>query len=218
MKEFICGDCMNENNGLPTFKDKSADLAIVDPDYGLNEKISIGGTWASKYKKNDGYLGGIPNKEYFAELFRISKNQIIWGGNYFNLPPNRCFIVWHKLQMDGMHTMANVEYAWTNFDKNAKFISMNNTGYKRIHICQKPIALYKWLLYNYAKKGNIILDTHVGSASSLIACEQMGFDYIAYEKDKDYYRDAKKRLQESRMQTDLFKPETKQNSEQMVLI
>lgn len=193
MRKFILGDCMDKETGLPSYPDNFFDLAIVDPPYGLNEKISNGGTWAAKYKKDDGILGGKPTSEYFKELFRVSKNQIIWGGNYFDLPPTRCFVIWDKKAY--MDTLADCEYAWTSFDRNAKIAKhTRNTHEKRVHICQKPIPIYHWLLRQFAKPGQIILDTHVGSGSSLIACENMGFEYVGFEIDPDYYEAAKNRM------------------------
>jgi len=190
---------------MKRYPDNYFELAIVDPDYGLNEKISQGGTWASKYKKQDGFLGGKPNKEYFQELIRVSKNYIIWGGNYFteHIPSARCFIVWRKLQMLGMHTMADCEMALTSFDKNAKIFDSNNSR-DRIHICQKPIKLYEWLLKNYAKEGDKILDTHLGSGSIALACHNMDFELTACELDPDYYNDAVKRIKNHIKQQRLF--------------
>ncbi len=180
--------------------DKAYDLAIVDPDYGLNEKITCGGTWAANRKKGDGNYGGKPDVEYFAELFRVSANQIIWGGNYFSLPPCRGFIVWDKPSMR-IPTMADCEYAWTSFDTVAKICKVNQEkGSIKIHLCQKPVRLYEWLLKNYAKPGDKILDTHCGSGSILIACDIMGYDIDAYEIDKDYYEAAKKRLERHQKQ------------------
>lgn len=139
-----------------------------------------------------------PGEDYFKELFRISRNQIIWGGgNYFQLPPTRCFLVWRKLSISESFSMAMCEYAWTSFSSNAKVFEHTPQGDrkdKRFHPTQKPVALYKWILANYAKQGDTILDTHVGSASSLIACEEMGFKYVGFEIDEDYYRMAKERL------------------------
>ena len=204
MNRFDNIDCMI---GMKGYEDKYFDLAIVDPDFGLNDKISSGGTWASKYKKGDGDLGGKPTREYFDELFRVSKNQIIWGGNYFidMLHPTRCILIWDKVAK--MDTLADFEMAWTSFDENSKIYKhVRNTNETRIHICQKPIALYKWLLTKYAKPNDKILDTHVGSASSLIACEDMGFEYVGFELDKDYYDSAQKRLEQFRNQ---FKLELK---------
>lgn len=148
-----------------------------------------------------------PEKEYFQELFRVSRNQIIWGGNYFELPPTRCFVIWRKLTISDSFSMAMAEYAWTSFNDNAKvfeYAPQGKPGDTRFHPCQKPVALYKWLLDHYAKKGDIILDTHVGSASSLIACDQMGFNYIGFEIDDVYYRKAKERIERETAQMTIF--------------
>jgi site-specific DNA-methyltransferase (adenine-specific) len=190
---------------MSTVPDKYFDLAIVDPDFGLDEKISSGGTWASKYKKGDGDLGGKPNEKYFKELFRISANQIIWGGNYFidMLYPSRCFIIWDKIAK--MDTLADCEMAWTSFDKNAKiYCHTRNTTEDRIHICQKPIKLYKWLLKNYAKPDFKIFDSHLGSGSSAIAAYDFGCEFIGCEIDKEYYDAAVKRFEIHKMQQKLF--------------
>lgn len=148
-----------------------------------------------------------PEKEYFDELFRISRKQIIWGGNYFNLPSTRNFIIWRKTNIPSEFTMAMCEYAWTNIKGNAKifdFPSIRNENSGKFHPTEKPVELYRWILANYAEKGDKILDTHVGSASSLIACEEMGFDYVGYEIDQEYYRLAKERLQEFNKQMRFF--------------
>lgn len=129
-----------------------------------------------------------PKQEYFDELFRVSRNQIIWGGNYFALPPTRCFLIWRKLTISESFSMAMAEYAWTSFNSNAKVfehVPQDNTG-ARFHPTQKPVELYKWILKHYAKQGDLILDTHVGSASSLVACREMGFKYIGFEIDETY--------------------------------
>jgi len=151
-------------------------------------------------------------ERYFEELFRVSKNQIIWGGNYFPFIWNyggRCFIYWHK--GNPVENFADGELAWTSFDKNAKQFDYRYYGNlegktstsTKFHPTQKPIMLYKWLLTEYAKQGDLILDTHVGSASSLIACEDLGFDYVAFELDKDYYDSACKRIENYRKQLKL---------------
>ncbi len=195
-------DCMEV---MKTFSDKQFDLAIVDIPYGLGDKLTQGGTWASKYKKGDADWDVLPPNEYFEQLFRVSKNQIIWGGNYVKLPPTRCFLIWDKVAL--MDTMADSEFAWTSFDRNAKtFRHVRNTSEKRIHITQKPIQLYKWLLQNYAKQGDTILDTHFGSLSIGIACHDFGFDLTAIEIDKEYYEQAKQRLIWHQQQQVLFNP------------
>lgn len=214
MSEFILGDCMQ---GMREYPDKYFDLAIVDPPY---DGVTKGG-----YMRNKG-AGGVarirpkyditifsqepPGEEYFQELRRVSKNQVIWGGNYFTkyLPPSQCWVVWDKVKPPGIK-YADCELAWTSFDKGAKLFQFAWNGMiqgnmkqkeKKIHPTQKPVALYRWLLSNLAKEGDLILDTHVGSASSLIACEQMGFEYVGYEIHEGYYNEAVKRLEEERRQ------------------
>lgn len=185
-------DCME---GMKSFPDKYFELAIVDPPYGIGDgKLTSGGTWASKYKSGDAGWDTTPPPQYFEELFRVSKNQIIWGGNYFNLPPTRCFLIWDKVAH--MQTLSDCEFAWTSFDANAKiFQHCRNTSEKRIHITQKPVKLYEWLLKNYAKPGDKILDTHLGSGSSRIAAYQFGFDFWGYEIDPDYFKESDERFQ-----------------------
>jgi site-specific DNA-methyltransferase (adenine-specific) len=138
-----------------------------------------------------------PSPEYFRELFRVSVNQIIWGGNYFDLPPTRGIICWDKLQP--WENFSQWEMAWTSFDRPAAMFRYSNTGganeEKKIHPTQKPVKLYEWLLTKYAKPGDKILDTHVGSASSLIACYNYGFTYIGFEIDSEYCGKASKRLE-----------------------
>lgn len=189
---------MDLETGLPSYPDKFFDLAIVDPPYGLGKRTTDGG---SKRNSQTKFMADIrrtnwddnkPSPEYFNELFRVSKNQIIWGGNYFGLPAHRCFIVWDK--MTYIPTMSQIEQAWTSFDSPARYAKKNSNDLQRTHPTQKPVKLYCWLLENYAKPGQLILDTHVGSASSLIACESMGFDYVGFEIDPDYYAAAKNRM------------------------
>jgi site-specific DNA-methyltransferase (adenine-specific) len=200
MINFYNIDCMEFMAEKP---DKFYDLAIVDPDYGLNDLLTIGGTWSAKYKNHEGRLGGKPNKKYFDELFRISINQIIWGGNYFALPKNRCFIIWDKIAR--MPSLSDCEYAWSSFDENAKIFShVRNVPEKRIHITQKPVKLYRWLLQNYAKPGQKIFDSHGGSMSSAIACDMEGLDLDICEIDKDYFDAAVKRFKEYKRQLKLF--------------
>ena len=148
-----------------------------------------------------------PKDDYFQKLFRVSRNQIIWGGNYFSLPPARCFVVWDKTIPENF-TMSMCEYAWTSIDGNAKMFRKPPNGpangEKRIHACQKPVSLYTWLLKKFAKPGDKILDTHVGSASSLIACHKAGLEYWGFEIDPVYYEAAKKRLDRERAQVSLY--------------
>ena len=194
LNEIYNMDCLE---GMNQFPDKYFELAIVDPPYGININHNIGrrkGDKSSNYKKVD-WDKKIPTKEYFNELFRVSQNQIIWGANYFSLPPNKCFIVWRKPQISENVSFSMLEYAWASFDSTSKeWIGMSNEK-DRIHPTQKPVKLYEWLLSNYAREGDKILDTHVGSASSLIACHNLGFDYIGFELDEDYYKMANERLE-----------------------
>lgn len=153
-----------------------------------------GGGWASKYQKSlpKGKIEWdvAPTQEYFDELFRVSKNQIIWGGNYFSLPPTRCFLVWRKLTISENFSMAMAEYAWTSFDGNAKvfeFMPQAKPGKERFHPTQKPVELYAWIFKNYAEEGMKVLDTHMGSQSSRIAAHFAGLDFYGCEIDKDYF-------------------------------
>jgi len=202
---YLNADCMNPETGLPSFPDNHFDLAIVDPPYGWNlgKKSAID---RRKQHKEKSWNESAPSIDYWQQLFRVSKNQIIWGGNYFDLPPTRGIIFWWKHQ--SLDEYADGEYAWNSFDRNAKLFDYGYTNVinyeSRLHPTQKPIALYRWLLKNYAKQGDLILDTHVGSASSLIAFEEMGFDYVGFELDADYYKESTKRLEMFRSQPKLF--------------
>lgn len=147
-----------------------------------------------------------PKQEYFDELFRVSRNQIIWGGNYFRLPPTRCFLVWRKLTISEAFSMAMAEYAWTSFNENAKVFEAAPQGQPgdRFHPTQKPIALYEWILKNYAKDGMTILDTHMGSQSSRIAAWNMNLDYTGYEIDETYFQHGCERFERHTAQMSLF--------------
>ena len=156
-------DCML---GMAEMPDDYIDLAIVDPPYGLGDRICDGGgklkdrKYIQQYKKNK-FDHSVPNDQYFVELERVSNNQIIWGGNYFKLPPTRGVICWDKEQP--MPTLSKWEMAWTSFDKTAEIWRGRSQDSFRIHPTQKPVKLYKWLLTNYAKEDDLILDTHMGS-------------------------------------------------------
>lgn len=166
-----------------------------------------GGTWASKYDTDIRHWDIAPTQEYFDELARVSKNQIIWGGNYFDLPPTRCFLIWRKLTISENFTMAMVEYAWTSFNDNAKCFEHTPQGTKddeRFHPTQKPVALYEWIYKRYAKPGDKILDTHMGSGSSRIAAYHMGFDYVGCEIDKVYFDLQEKRFERVQNDNALF--------------
>lgn len=218
LNKFYNMDCMV---GMKEIADKYFDLAIVDPPYGIGwdkdnlEKYNSTSCDDWKGRKPKGYQkkewdSSIPGKQYFLELQRVSKYQIIWGGNYFHeyLKSSGGWVICDKGVV--MPTFSDGEMAWTNAKNNLKIIKLLWAGYRkceetdRIHPTQKPVALYEWLLNNYAKKGDKILDTHVGSASSLIACYNLGFDYVGFELDKDYYEQANKRLENHKKQLNMF--------------
>lgn len=193
-------DCME---ALKEFKDNEFDLAIVDPPFGV--KLNVGRNNQDLSKDWD---DSIPPKEYFEELFRVSKNYIIWGGNYFShlIPASRCFIYWDKPNIEHLPTMADGELALTSFDSNAKKYRVSSALHnaKKIHPTQKPVQLYEWLLMNYAKDGDKILDTHLGSGSIAIACHNLNFELKAYELDTEYFNAANKRLELHQLQKRLF--------------
>ena len=202
-KGFYNVDCMEAMKQIP---DNYFDLAIVDPPYGI-ERFKHGGSVINKYGNEKGIWNNEkPSKEYFDELFRVSKSQIIWGANNFELPTSEYFIIWDKVNPENF-SFAMCEMAWTNCRKPAKIFKLNSMQQDRIHPTQKPIALYEWLLKNYAKQGDKILDTHAGSASSLIACYNLGFEYVGFELDEEYYLKAKKRLEQRMNQMDIFNME-----------
>ena len=199
-------DCMQ---GMKEFPDKYFDLAIVDPPYGIGESGGKNKSRGKLAKPTDykDYIGNDskpPNKDYFGELFRVSKNQIIWGANHFisKIPyDSSCWIVWDKV--NGNTDFADCELAWTSFDSAVRKFKYRWNGMLqenmknkeiRIHPTQKPIALYEWILNRYAKDGDIILDTHVGSASSLIACYNTNHKFVGFELDEYYYKVSKQRL------------------------
>ncbi len=194
-----------DNIGLmKTFADKEFDLAIVDPPYGLGKRTTDGGGTNSQIKfmediRRTNWDDKTPEKEYWDELFRVSKNQIVWGGNYFDLPPTRTIICWDKVVM--IPTMSQIEIAWTSFDSPARLVKINNTDKNRFHPTQKPIELYEYLLKNYAESGAKILDTHLGSGSIAIAVEKanrldkMDFHFTGIEIDEVYFNKAIKRVQ-----------------------
>lgn len=200
----------NEDNMklMARYSDNHFDLAIVDPPYGIGDKFKGGKTGKMNFNEvvDKGWDIKPPTINYFIELQRVSKNQIIWGGNYFvdNLQSSRCFIVWDKKVSEDF-SLAMAELAWTSFDKLAKIyrLSVPKTGNK-IHPTQKPVKLYEWLLMNYAKEDDKILDTHLGSGSIAIACHNLGFDLTACELDTDYYNAAMKRINEHKQQKRLF--------------
>lgn len=190
---------------LRQMPDKAFDLGIVDPPYGLPQDSSNG---RGKLKHRVFNAGKIdkwdipPTQEYFDELFRVCKNAIIWGGNYFGLPRCRGFIVWDKIQP--WENFSQVEYAWTTFERPAKLFRYDNRTGDKIHPTQKPVALYKWLLHHYAKEGDRILDTHLGSGSIAIACHDMGYELTGIELDPEYYAKAVERIKQHQLQLTMF--------------
>ena len=214
ISEVYNTDCEKYMAGIP---DKFFDLAIVDPEYGIGEdgrnNHTRGKLAKSKdYRNNARYDDRPPDKSYFNELFRISKNQIIWGANHFGLmPASSCWIVWDKDNDD--NDFADCELAFTSFTSAVRRFKWRWNGMLqedmknkeiRLHPNQKPIALYKWLLKNYAKPGDKIFDSHMGSQSSRIAAWDMGFDYYGCELDPDYFRDGCKRFENFKAQLKIF--------------
>ena len=196
-------DCLQ---AMRLMSDKQFDLAIVDPPYGIDVKTRVfddGKHWDSN----------TPTKEYFDELKRISKNQIVWGGNYFldYLSATKCFLVWDK-KMTEKHLMSMAELAWTSFNTKSLIFKQPPVGDRgfynidgtRIHPTQKSIKLYEWQLKHYANEGDKIIDTHLGSGSIAIAAHNMGYDLTGYEIDKDYYDAACKRLEVHKQQLRMF--------------
>lgn len=216
-------DCIE---GMKQFPDKIFDLAVVDPPYGIgadkaqnaaaaqrekaNGKSKAGRGWKA-YKETD-WDNETPSAEYWRELRRVSKNQIVWGGNYFteHLEPKMGWIVWNKMQRD--FSLADGELAWTSFDKAMRIFDMsrgealakNNETGGRFHPTQKPVKLYEWILQNYASEGDLILDTHLGSQSSRIAANKAGLDFVGFEIDREYFDNGNKRFKNFVSQGVLF--------------
>lgn len=199
-------DCLE---AMKIMQDNQFDLAIVDPPYGIDwmKQIQNPNTKANwKRYKNKEWDKETPTPKYFKELFRVSKNQVIWGGNYMveNLYSSPCWILWDKMQE---FSGAVFEMAWSSFKSPSKAFRMSRVeAYSKgkIHPTQKPVKLYEWLLMNYAKEGDKILDTHLGSGSIALACHNLGYDLTGYELDKEYYDNAIKRIKNHQAQTRIF--------------
>jgi len=211
MIEFLNVDCMAYMATLP---DKAFDLAIVDPPYGIGfdgEVKEMANNNSKKWKSAKGknytrksWDCETPSKEYFNELQRVSKNQIVWGGNYFDLPQSSGWIFWNKGVAKDF-TLSPGELAWTSFNKSVDMVELLWAGFRkceetdRIHPTQKPVKLYEWILSKYAKEGNLILDTHLGSGSTGVACRNTNRNFIGIEMDSNYFDIASKRMKLEQM-------------------
>jgi site-specific DNA-methyltransferase (adenine-specific) len=200
--ELFNEDCMEL---MARYPDKHFDLACVDPPYGIAVNSMNMGSRKTIKPDSRKWDDSIPDDNYFNELIRISKNQIIWGGNYFpSIWPARGFIVWDKGESMYGRSFAECEMAWSSYDRSARIYKQSPNDLHRIHPTQKPVKLYQWLLANYAKEGDKILDTHLGSGSSAIAAHYAGFDFVGCELDEDYYKAALKRFAAETAQQDMF--------------
>lgn len=206
------GDCMEI---LPMISDHAFNLAIVDPPYGdAGGKVNhaFGGKAFAKYAPLEGgsfshdirHWDIAPPQEYFDELFRVSAHQVIWGGNYFPLPPSRNFLIWRKPNISESFSMAMAEYAWTSIPGNSKVFECAPQDATRFHPTQKPVALYRWILGMYAMNGDVILDTHMGSGSLVVACAELGYKITAIEINEEYFNKACKRIEIAYQQPRLF--------------
>ena len=198
-------DCLE---AMKQMDDNQFDLAIVDPPYGININNNMGrrkGDKKSSYKKID-WDNKTPTQKYFDELFRVSRNQIIWGANYMIdkiKKPSSCWLMWDKKFSEDV-SFAQYELAWTSFQSSAKKFDKSPNQQNRIHPTQKPVKLYEWILDKYAKEGDKILDTHLGSGSIAIACHNRGFDLTGFEIDKEYFDNACERLRVHQSQLTMF--------------
>jgi site-specific DNA-methyltransferase (adenine-specific) len=188
-------DCIE---GMKQYPDKYFDLAVVDPPYGIDRNnMQMGNSKINKDNKQ--WDSNIPNEDYFNEIFRVSKNQIIWGGNYFPLPNSQYFAIWDKGETMYGRDFAECEYAWVR-NGGTRIFKLSPNQPDRFHPTQKPIALYEWIFTNYAKEGMKILDTHLGSQSSRIAAYKAKLDFIGFELDKEYFEQGNQRFEEFKIQ------------------
>jgi len=206
--EVYLEDCVT---ALKRYADNHFDLAIVDPPYGIGaSEMQMGNNAKKKWSKGKNWDNETPTAEYWIELFRVSKNQIVWGGNYFDLPLTKSWIVWDK--NNGESGFADGEMAWTSFKKPMRIKKIHWTGSAsnwedtngKIHPTQKPLKLYDWLLKEFGEQGNLILDTHLGSGSSRIAAYKGGFNFVGFEIDPEYYEKQEKRFNDFKSQLRLF--------------
>lgn len=201
---FYNADCMDV---LKDMQEKQFDLCLTDPPYGGGCNAGGNGGVFSKYEnietertgkiqKNIKNWDFAPTKEYFDEMFRVSKGLVIWGGNYFSLPPTRCFLVWDKLTISESFSMAMCEYAWTSFNGNAKRYECAPQDSKRFHPTQKPVALFGWCLKLFTKEGESVIDCFSGSGTTAIACHRGKRRFVCIEKDKEYFEMSVKRYED----------------------
>jgi len=196
----------NEDNMelMARYPDNHFELAIVDPPYGIDvTKMNMGSRKRSKEDRKKNWDNNVPDEGYFKELFRVSKNQVIWGGNYFYLPPSQYFMIWDKGETMYGRDFAEAEFAWVR-SGGTRIYKKSPNQLDRIHPTQKHISLYEFCLMNYAKEGDKILDTHLGSGSIAIACHNLKYDLTACELDTEYYNASLKRLKQHQSQTTLF--------------
>lgn len=210
LSEVYLMDCIA---GMKHYPDKFFDLAVVDPPYGIERFKNVTTTPSSKdvhakrFQRMETVNNNKPSDEYWSELFRVSKNQIIWGANNFELPPSEYFLCWNKQQ--AMPNFATLEYAWVSMGlkKPAKLFTYSihkHNQVDKMHPTQKPIPLYDWIFQNYASEGDLILDTHLGSGSSRIAANKAGLDFVGFEIDEDYFNASEERFKKFVSQTRLF--------------
>jgi site-specific DNA-methyltransferase (adenine-specific) len=208
--EVYLEDCVS---GMKRYADNHFDLAIVDPPYGIERFKNVTTTPSSKdvhakrFQRMETVNNDKPSDEYWSELFRVSKNQIVWGANNFELPPSEYFLCWNKQQ--AMPNFATLEYAWVSMGlkKPAKLFTYSihkHNQVDKVHPTQKPIPLYDWILHNYAKPTDLILDTHLGSGSSRIASYKGGFNFVGFEIDEEYFDKQNRRFHDFKSQLRLF--------------
>lgn len=210
----MISEVYNEDNmvGMARYPDGFFDLAVVDPPYGIDASEMVMGKGKKKWNKGKKWDNLPPSPEYFAELRRVSKHQIVWGGNYFtdNLPVSRCWIFWDKDVPDGF-SFADGELAWTSFDmvlQKARIPYSGSRGADRvkIHPTQKPVKLYRFIFDKFSKHGDKILDTHLGSQNSRCAAYEAGLDFYGWENDADYFASGNRNFTEFTSQQTLFPP------------
>lgn len=202
-------DCLAAMREMP---DKAFSLAVCDPPYGINvAQFNMGAGKGKRCSKIENrqwspkdWDSSPPTDEWFSELLRVSENQIIFGGNYFNLPPCKCFLIWDKGEGLYGRSFSECEFAWTSLSDTARIIKYSPVDKNRFHPTQKPVALYRWIFQHYAKPGDKILDTHLGSGSSRIAAYDAGLDFVGYEIDKEYFDKQEERFAAYTAQTRLF--------------